>query len=156
MRTPMHVRTVEPTTVRGVTARAVLDSRGNPTVEVDVVLADGSLGRAAVPSGASTGAREAVELRDGDAGRWHGKGVDRAVAHVKGEIADAVTGRDADDQAGLDAALVALDGTPTKARLGANALLGVSSPPRRPPLSRTGSRCTATSAGPVPVCCRCR
>lgn len=126
MRTPMHVRTVEPTTVRGVTARAVLDSRGNPTVEVDVVLADGSLGRAAVPSGASTGAREAVELRDGDAGRWHGKGVDRAVAHVKGEIADAVTGRDADDQAGLDAALVALDGTPTKARLGANALLGVS------------------------------
>ncbi|MFI0938259.1 phosphopyruvate hydratase [Streptomyces sp. NPDC021020] len=114
------------TTISSLTARAVLDSRGNPTVEVDVVLADGSLGRAAVPSGASTGAREAVELRDGDPERWHGKGVDRAVAHVKGEIADAVTGRDARDQAGLDAALVALDGTPAKARLGANALLGVS------------------------------
>ncbi|MFI1973065.1 phosphopyruvate hydratase [Streptomyces cinnamoneus] len=122
----MPAHSVESTAVRGVTARAVLDSRGNPTVEVDVVLADGSLGRAAVPSGASTGAREAVELRDGDPRRWHGRGVDRAVAHVKGEIADAVTGRDADDQAGLDAALVALDGTPTKARLGANALLGVS------------------------------
>ncbi|WP_419998497.1 phosphopyruvate hydratase [Streptomyces boninensis] len=116
----------ESTTVRDVTARTVLDSRGNPTVEVDVVLADGSLGRAAVPSGASTGAREAVELRDDDPQRWHGKGVDQAVAHVNGEIADAVTGRDADDQAGLDAALVALDGTPAKARLGANAVLGVS------------------------------
>ncbi|MGY0018905.1 phosphopyruvate hydratase [Streptomyces sp. cg35] len=115
-----------PTTISTVTARAVLDSRGNPTVEVDVVLADGSLGRAAVPSGASTGAREAVELRDGEPRRWHGKGVDRAVAHVKEEIAAAVTGRDADDQAGLDAALVALDGTPAKSRLGANALLGVS------------------------------
>ncbi|MFF1377085.1 phosphopyruvate hydratase [Streptomyces sp. NPDC058308] len=122
----MPDRSVESTTVRRVTARTVLDSRGNPTVEVDVLLADGSLGSAAVPSGASTGAREAVELRDGDPRRWHGKGVDRAVAHVNGEIADAVTGRDADDQAGLDAALVALDGTPTKARLGANALLGVS------------------------------
>ncbi|MEV2255990.1 phosphopyruvate hydratase [Streptomyces sp. NPDC050147] len=123
---PAHTVEPTPTAVRAVTARAVLDSRGNPTVEVDVVLADGSPGRAAVPSGASTGAREAVELRDGDARRWHGKGVDRAVAHVNGEIAAAVTGRDADDQAGLDAALVALDGTPTKARLGANALLGVS------------------------------
>ncbi|MET9365862.1 phosphopyruvate hydratase [Streptomyces sp. NPDC006632] len=122
----MPTRIVEPTAIEGLTARTVLDSRGNPTVEVDVVLADGSLGRAAVPSGASTGAREAVELRDEDARRWHGKGVDRAVAHVQGEIADAVAGRDADDQAGLDAALVALDGTATKARLGANALLGVS------------------------------
>ncbi|MFI0242415.1 phosphopyruvate hydratase [Streptomyces sp. NPDC016845] len=114
------------TAIRSVTARTVLDSRGNPTVEVDVVLADGSLGSAAVPSGASTGAREAVELRDGDPARWHGKGVDRAVEHVKGEIAAAVIGRDAADQAGLDAALTALDGTPTKSRLGANALLGVS------------------------------
>lgn len=122
----MPAHTIEPTAIHAVTARTVLDSRGNPTVEVDVLLADGSLGRAAVPSGASTGAREAVELRDGEPQRWHGKGVDRAVAHVKGEIAAAVTGRDADDQAGLDAALVALDGTPTKARLGANALLGVS------------------------------
>ncbi|MEV7279316.1 phosphopyruvate hydratase [Streptomyces sp. NPDC093111] len=114
------------TTIETVTARRIIDSRGNPTVEVDVVLTDGSLGRAAVPSGASTGAREALELRDGDAARWHGKGVDRAVAHVNGEIAAAVRGRDAADQAGLDAGLVALDGTATKSRLGANAILGVS------------------------------
>ncbi|MGW2205018.1 phosphopyruvate hydratase [Streptomyces sp. NPDC001774] len=113
-------------TIETVTARRIIDSRGNPTVEVDVVLTDGSLGRAAVPSGASTGAREAVELRDGDSARWHGKGVDRAVAHVNGEIAASVRGRDAVDQAGLDAALVALDGTATKSRLGANAILGVS------------------------------
>ncbi|MEV5976652.1 phosphopyruvate hydratase [Streptomyces sp. NPDC052114] len=113
-------------TVRTVTARRIIDSRGNPTVEVDVVLSDGSLGRAAVPSGASTGAREAVELRDGDSARWHGKGVDRAVEHVNGEIAASVRGRDAANQAGLDAALAALDGTPTKSRLGANAILGVS------------------------------
>ncbi|WP_312877084.1 phosphopyruvate hydratase [Promicromonospora sukumoe] len=112
--------------IKTVTARRILDSRGNPTVEVDVVLTDGSLGRAAVPSGASTGTREAVELRDGDPARWHGKGVDRAVAHVNGEIAAAVRGRDAADQAGLDAALVALDGTTTKSRLGANSVLGVS------------------------------
>ncbi|MFZ3494854.1 phosphopyruvate hydratase [Streptomyces sp. 5.8] len=114
------------TTIETITARRIIDSRGNPTVEVDVVLADGSLGRAAVPSGASTGAREAVELRDGDSTRWHGKGVDRAVAHANGEIAASVSGRDAADQAGLDAALVALDGTATKSRLGANAILGVS------------------------------
>ncbi|NUP41151.1 MAG: phosphopyruvate hydratase [Streptomyces sp.] len=114
------------TAIETVTARRIIDSRGNPTVEVDVVLADGSLGRAAVPSGASTGAREAVELRDGDSARWHGKGVDRAVAHVNGEIAACVRGRDAVDQAGLDAALIALDGTATKSRLGANAVLGVS------------------------------
>ncbi|MEY9936451.1 phosphopyruvate hydratase [Streptacidiphilus sp. MAP5-3] len=114
------------TTIETVTARRIIDSRGNPTVEVDVVLVDGSLGRAAVPSGASTGAREAVELRDGDSARWHGKGVDRAVAHVNGEIAASVRDRDAADQAGLDAALVALDGTATKSRLGANAILGVS------------------------------
>lgn len=114
------------TAIESVTARRIIDSRGNPTVEVDVVLTDGSLGRAAVPSGASTGAREAVELRDGDPARWHGKGVDRAVAHVNGEIAASVRGRDAADQAGLDAALVSLDGTATKSRLGANAILGVS------------------------------
>ncbi|MFE5590781.1 phosphopyruvate hydratase [Streptomyces sp. NPDC056549] len=113
-------------TIEAVTARRIIDSRGNPTVEVDVVLTDGSLGRAAVPSGASTGAREAVELRDGDAARWHGKGVDRAVAHVGGEIAAAVRGRDAADQSGLDAVLIALDGTADKSRLGANAILGVS------------------------------
>ncbi|PWS51492.1 phosphopyruvate hydratase [Streptomyces sp. FT05W] len=112
--------------IETVTARRIIDSRGNPTVEVDVVLADGSLGRAAVPSGASTGAREAVELRDGDTGRWHGQGVDRAVAHVNGEIAAAVRGRDGADQTDLDATLIALDGTATKSRLGANAILGVS------------------------------
>ncbi|WP_406205118.1 phosphopyruvate hydratase [Streptomyces decoyicus] len=127
----MSAKAVEPTkitdaAIETVTARRIIDSRGNPTVEVDIVLADGSLGRAAVPSGASTGAREAVELRDGDSARWHGKGVDRAVAHVNGEIAASVRGRDAADQAGLDAALIALDGTATKSRLGANAILGVS------------------------------
>ncbi|TRV76451.1 phosphopyruvate hydratase [Streptomyces sp. 130] len=114
------------TAITSVTGRRILDSRGNPTVEVDVVLSDGSLGRAAVPSGASTGAREAVELRDGDPARWHGKGVDRAVSHVNTELTEAVIGRDAEDQAGLDAALVAADGTATKSRLGANAILGVS------------------------------
>ncbi|WP_327174572.1 phosphopyruvate hydratase [Streptomyces sp. NBC_01335] len=114
------------TAITSVTGRRVLDSRGNPTVEVDVLLADGSLGRAAVPSGASTGAREAVELRDGDPARWHGKGVDRAVHHVNTELAAVAVGRDAEDQAGLDAALVATDGTATKARLGANAILGIS------------------------------
>jgi len=106
-------------------ARQIFDSRGNPTVEVDVGLDSGALGRAAVPSGASTGEHEAVELRDG-AAAYGGKGVLNAVGHVNGEIADAVTGRDAGDQAGLDHALIALDGTDTKARLGANAILGVS------------------------------
>ncbi|MYY04842.1 MULTISPECIES: phosphopyruvate hydratase [unclassified Streptomyces] len=114
------------TAITSVTGRRVLDSRGNPTVEVDVELSDGSLGRAAVPSGASTGAREAVELRDGDPARWHGKGVDQAVHHVNTELTEAAIGREAEDQAGLDAALVAADGTATKARLGANAILGVS------------------------------
>ena len=114
------------TAISHVHARQILDSRGHPTVEVDVRLADGSLGRAAVPSGASTGAHEAVELRDGDPARWLGKGVGKAVAAVNGEIADAVTGRDAADQTGLDARLIALDGTVNKARLGANAILGVS------------------------------
>ena len=106
-------------------AREILDSRGNPTVEVDVTLDDGAFGRAAVPSGASTGEREALELRDGDKSRYSGKGVRKAVAHVNGEIAAAVLNRHF-DQRGLDEAMVALDGTPTKGRLGANALLGVS------------------------------
>ncbi len=112
--------------IRRVHAREILDSRGNPTVEVEVTLADGTAGTAAVPSGASTGTHEAVELRDGDASRYGGKGVLRAVANVRGEIADAVVGRDGTDQAGLDQALIDLDGTPNKSRLGANALLGVS------------------------------
>jgi enolase len=114
------------TAIADVHARQILDSRGNPTVEVDVRLEDGSLGRAAVPSGASTGAHEAVELRDGDKSRWGGKGVGKAVANVNGEIAQAIAGRDAADQAGLDRALIALDGTANKGRLGANAILGVS------------------------------
>ena len=114
------------TAISSVHARQILDSRGNPTIEVDVTLADGSLGRAAVPSGASTGAHEAVELRDGDKGRWGGKGVEKAVANVNGEIAGAVSGREAEDQAGLDAALIDLDGTANKGQLGANAILGVS------------------------------
>ncbi|HEX3676077.1 MAG TPA: phosphopyruvate hydratase [Sphingomicrobium sp.] len=114
------------TAIVDVHARQILDSRGNPTVEVDVILEDGSMGRAAVPSGASTGAHEAVELRDGDKSRWGGKGVSKAVQAVNGEIAEAAVGMEAEDQAALDAELVALDGTQNKARLGANAILGVS------------------------------
>jgi enolase len=114
------------TIIVDVHARQILDSRGNPTVEVDVELEDGSLGRAAVPSGASTGVHEAVELRDGDKSRWGGKGVTKAVEAVNGEIAEAVLGLDAEDQAGLDAEMIQLDGTPNKGRLGANAILGVS------------------------------
>jgi enolase len=106
--------------------REILDSRGNPTVEVEVVLADGSSGRAAVPSGASTGVREALELRDGDKGRFGGKGVLKAVEAVNGEIADAIIGRDAVEQVAVDLAMRELDGTDTKSRLGANAILGVS------------------------------
>jgi len=114
------------TAIVDIHARSILDSRGNPTVEVDVTLEDGSLGRAAVPSGASTGAHEAVELRDGDKKRWGGKGVDKAVAAVNGEIADAIVGFEAEDQAEIDAAMIDLDGSDNKGRLGANAILGVS------------------------------
>ena len=112
--------------VAHVHAREILDSRGNPTLEVDVRLADGSIGRAAVPSGASTGVHEVVELRDGDDARYLGKGVRTAVANVDGAIRDAVVGRDATDQRGLDTLLVELDGTDDRSRLGANAVLGVS------------------------------
>ena len=114
------------TAIVDVHARQILDSRGNPTVEVDVTLEDGSMGRAAVPSGASTGAHEAVELRDGDKSRWGGKGVSKAVEVVNGEIADAVVGMEAEDQAEIDAGMIALDGSENKGRLGANAILGVS------------------------------
>ncbi len=106
--------------------REILDSRGNPTVEVDVMLEDGAWGRAAVPSGASTGEHEAVELRDGDKKRYMGKGTTQAVKNVNGEIADALTGMYALDQAAVDQALITLDGTPNKGKLGANAILGVS------------------------------
>src|SRR5687768_128108 len=113
-------------TILDLAAREILDSRGNPTVECDVTLASGAMGRAAVPSGASTGEHEAVELRDGDNARYLGKGVHKAVRNVIEAIAPEIVGRDASDQAGLDAALIELDGTPNKGNLGANALLGVS------------------------------
>jgi enolase len=114
------------TEIVNVTAREILDSRGNPTVEVEVALASGHVGRAAVPSGASTGEHEAIELRDGDKGRYGGKGVRKAVANVIDQLAPAVIGMDASSQAALDARMIALDGTPTKGKLGANAILGVS------------------------------
>ena len=114
------------TSIKDVLARQILDSRGNPTIEVDIVLEDGSFGRAAVPSGASTGEHEAVELRDGDKAKYGGKGVLKAVANVNGEIRKAIKGKDALLQGELDQALIDLDGTPNKARLGANATLGVS------------------------------
>ncbi|HRG54593.1 MAG TPA: phosphopyruvate hydratase, partial [Lacunisphaera sp.] len=114
------------TTITAITAREIIDSRGNPTVEVDVKLASGAFGRAAVPSGASTGEHEAIELRDGDKNRYGGKGTLKAVANVKGKIAPALLGFDAFDQTGVDRAMLKLDGTPTKAKLGANAILGVS------------------------------
>ena len=114
------------TAILDIHARQILDSRGNPTVEVDVSLEEGSFGRAAVPSGASTGAFEAVERRDGDTARWLGKGVQSAVDAVNGEIAETVLGYDAEDQGEIDAMMIALDGTENKSRLGANAILGVS------------------------------
>ncbi|KDM66464.1 MULTISPECIES: phosphopyruvate hydratase [unclassified Acidiphilium] len=112
--------------IADITAREILDSRGNPTVEVDVILDSGAMGRAAVPSGASTGAHEAVELRDGEPARFGGKGVQRAVEAVEGEIFDAIGGMDASEQVAIDETMIDLDGTPNKARLGANAILGVS------------------------------
>jgi enolase len=112
--------------IADITAREILDSRGNPTIEVDVILESGSMGRAAVPSGASTGAHEAVELRDGDKSRYGGKGVRNAVANVEGEILEAVGGMEATEQVAIDNIMIDLDGTPNKARLGANAILGVS------------------------------
>jgi len=114
------------TTIAKITGIEILDSRGNPTVEADVILADGSLGRAAVPSGASTGEHEAVELRDGDASRYLGKGTRKAVEHINREIAGALHGKDAAQQAHIDRLMIELDGTPNKARLGANAILAVS------------------------------
>ncbi len=114
------------TNIDYIDAQEILDSRGNPTIEVTVVLDDGAVGRAAVPSGASTGAHEAVELRDGDKRRYGGKGVQKAVANVVETIAPALLGEDASDQGGIDALLIELDGTPNKGNLGANAMLGVS------------------------------
>src|SRR5215813_1222157 len=124
--------------IEHVQASEILDSRGNPTVEAEVVLADGAIGRAAVPSGASTGENEAVELRDGDAKRYAGKGVLRAVGHVRDVIAPALRGADASDQAAVDNRMIALDGTPNKGRLGANALLAVSLANARAVAAATG------------------
>lgn len=112
--------------ITNVKARQIIDSRGNPTVEVEVLLESGAHGRAAVPSGASTGEKEAIELRDGDKKRWMGKGVSKAVANVQKAIAPEILGMEALDQAGVDHAMIALDGTSTKGKLGANAILGVS------------------------------
>ena len=112
--------------IEEVIGREVLDSRGNPTVEVEVYLDDGSIGRAIVPSGASTGAFEALELRDGEKDRYHGKGVRQAVSHINDEISKAVIGMDACDQVGIDRTLIRLDGTKGKSKLGANAILAVS------------------------------
>ena len=140
------------TTIAWVDAREILDSRGNPTVEVDVVTEDGSLGRAAVPSGASTGAHEAVELRDGDTARYGGKGVLTAVANVTERIGPSILGFDAADQAGIDDVLLELDGTPNKGELGANAILGASSRVPTPPPRLTSCRSTAGWAGPARIC----
>jgi enolase len=114
------------TVIESISAQEVLDSRGNPTVEVEVILADGSWGRAAVPSGASTGVHEALELRDGDKSRYLGKGTLKAVVNVNTEIADALVGWDAVEQKAIDMAMIELDGTPNKSKLGANAILGTS------------------------------
>src|SRR5210317_1336781 len=114
------------TTISKVIGREILDSRGNPTVEAEVVLDNGVMGRAAAPSGASTGEREAIELRDGDRNRYLGKGVQKAVGHINNELAMLVSGRDCNDQRGLDQAMIDLDGTDNKSHLGANALLAVS------------------------------
>jgi enolase len=132
------------TEIMKVRGREILDSRGNPTVEADVYLASGVVGCAAVPSGASTGELEAVELRDGDKKRYLGKGVQKAVGHINGEIAEAVKGIDSTDQAGLDAKMIALDSTPNKGRLGANAILAVS-------MAAARAAATAQKAPPVPI-----
>ena len=137
------------TAILDITAREILDSRGNPTVEVDVCSKTARRARAAVPSGASTGAHEAVELRDGDKKRYLGKGVTKAVAAVNGEIFDALAGMDAEDQIALDRAMIDLDGTPNKARLGANAILGVS-------LAVAKAAARATRAAALPLCRRRR
>ena len=132
--------------ISDIRGREILDSRGNPTVEAQVRLDSGVTGWAAVPSGASTGTREAIELRDGDPKRYGGKGVRRAVEHVNGEIGQSLRGREVDDQRALDQALIALDGTPTKARLGANAILA-----RLARLRPRGGQCSGRAAVPAPV-----
>ena len=142
--------------IKRVYGREILDSRGNPTVEAEVVLADGSFGRAATPSGASTGAHEAHELRDGDKKRFGGKGVLKAVGHVNGEIAAALQGKDALDQKGADQVMIDLDGTENKGRLGANAILAVSLAVARAASVSTGQPLYRYLGGKKPIYCRCR
>ena len=137
-------------TIVGIHGREILDSRGNPTVEVDVFLEDGSFGRAAVPSGASTGVHEALELRDKEK-RYCGKGVLKAVENVNDKMASELIGMDADDQGGLDRAMLELDGTPGKSNLGANAVLGVSMANARPRPRATGSPVGPIWAGSAPI-----
>ena len=146
-----------PATIDRIHAREILDSRGNPTVEADVFTTDGIMGRAAVPSGASTGEHEAVELRDGDAKRYLGKGVRQAVQNIEETIAPAVRGMDVADQIEIDHALIELDGTPNKAGLGANAILGgVDGVRARGGRVVRDARCIAISAARSPACCRSR
>ena len=142
--------------IEQVGAREILDSRGNPTVEVEVALDDGTLARAAVPSGASTGEHEAVELRDGDKSRFGGKGVEKAVAAVLDEIGPELAGMEATDQRVIDQRLVDLDGTPDKGRLGANALLGVRLAVAKAAAESWGWSCSAMWAARTRTCCRCR
>ena len=145
------------TAIIDIIGRQILDSRGNPTVEVDVVLEDGSMGRAAVPSGASTGAHEAVELRDGDKSRYLGKGVLKAVEAVNVAIAEAIVAMDAEDQVAIDQAMIELDGTPNKSKLGANAILGVSLAVAKAAAEAfPACRSIAMSAAPRPASCPCR
>jgi enolase len=144
------------TAIVDITARQILDSRGNPTVEVDVTLDTGVIGRASVPSGASTGEYEAVELRDGDKKVYGGKGVETACRNVREHIAPELIGQDATEQAMLDMAMIELDGTPNKANLGANAILGVSLACPKPPPNRWAFRFIVTSAVPTRAHCPCR
>ena len=142
--------------IAAVRARQILDSRGNPTVEVEVEVDSGEVGLAAVPSGASTGQFEAVELRDGDPNAWLGKGVGKAVENVRTEIAQALVGLDAAEQRTVDATLIELDGTPNKARLGANAILGASLATAKAAAARAGCRSTAGWAARRRTSCPCR
>ena len=144
------------TFIEAIIGREVLDSRGNPTVEAEVFLASGAVGQAIVPSGASTGEHEAVELRDGDEKRYKGKGVLKAVENVNGEIAEALTDMDAVDQRVLDARMIELDGTPNKARLGANAILAVSMAAARAVANEYGIPLYRYLGGTCANTCRCR
>jgi enolase len=144
------------TTIQDMRSREILDSRGNPTVEVEVLLAGGAQGRAAVPSGASTGAHEALELRDGNAKRYLGKGVTKAVKNVTEKILPALEGMDALDQLTIDRTMLELDGTETKSKLGANAILAVSLAVAKAAAERSGCHCSNTWVGRTPRCCRCR